>query len=381
MKKITCVLLTVVMLAFVLSMTALAADPAAGMEAHAEVSYDSGLVTLVFTATESATNAKATVQYDAKALTYEGAEIGGTVSSTAAEEGEVTFGFATSCADALAVGDTVATLRFTALPDTESTTVTVTVTEWNESSGTTGVLKVNVSMEPDAAETPDAGNGGTIPSIPVTPTTPTTPPTTEIPEDPTPGSGADDVTTSVKFDDVESGRWSYDAISYVAGQGYFKGTSDTKFSPTANMTRAMFVTVLGRMAGAGENTSAVTAFRDVAAGEYYTGYVAWAASNGIVKGISDTAFAPNANVTREQMAVFLYRYAKYLGMDVSVKNSGTALSAFSDAGSVSSWAVDAMTWAVSNGIINGTGKGLEPQSFATREQVAQIIYKFDKLSG
>jgi hypothetical protein len=252
------------------------------------------------------------------------------------------------------------------------------VTEWNESSGTTGVLTVNVSMEPDVTVTPNPGGGKPTPG---TPSTPTTPPTTEIPDDPTPGAGADDVISSMDFDDVKPGRWSYDAISYVTGQGYFKGTSATQFSPSANMTRAMFVTVLGRMAGVSENTNAVTSFQDVAAGQYYTGYVAWAAEQGIVLGTSATTFAPSANVTREQMAAFLYRYAKYLGMDVSVKNGSTALSAFSDAGSVSSWAVDAMTWAVSNGIINGTGKGLEPQSYATREQVAQIIHKFDQLVG
>jgi hypothetical protein len=373
MKKITSVLLIVVMLATMLAVTGLAAEPAVGVEARAEVSYGNDLVTLVIIAKEGTTNGKLTVQYDTTALTYEGVEVAGTVSSDIEKNGTVTFGYATSCSDALSAGDTIATLRFSVVPGTRSTRLTVTETELNGENESVVLPTVYVSFyTAGVIETP-GGNSGKPSTGTTTEDTTTDDTTIEIVDT--------DLIPGTSFDDVKKSQWSYEAISYVTGKGYFKGTSATLFSPSANMTRAMFVTVLGRMAGEEDNTNAVTAFQDVPTGKYYTGYVAWAADNGIVLGTSATTFSPDDNVTREQMAVFLYRYAKYLGLDVSAKTGVSTMSTFDDAGSVSSWAVDAMTWAVSNGIINGTGKGLEPQSFATREQVAQIIYNFSKLVG
>jgi hypothetical protein len=178
------------------------------------------------------------------------------------------------------------------------------------------------------------------------------------------------------FTDVPDGAWYADAVRFVTGREIFNGTSETEFSPNAPMTRAMLVTVLYRL----ENEpGAITdeIFSDVSMGKYYTEAVAWASENGIVTGTGDGIFEPNAEITREQLAAILYRYADAQGIDVSSKSD---ISTFPDAKEVSSWSGDALSWAVSAGIITGrsniVGTELAPKGTATRAEVAAMIMRF-----
>lgn len=176
---------------------------------------------------------------------------------------------------------------------------------------------------------------------------------------------------SLPFDDVAYGDWYYDAVKFVYEQGIMQGVSSTKFSPNGTVTRGMLVTMLWRMAG--EPYVGGGSFDDVASGSYYATAVAWAAKNGIVDGYNSTRFGPNDAVTREQIATMLYRYAKWLGYSTS----GSSLAGYSDASSVSSWAKDAMGWAVKNSVVTGvTATKLNPASSATRAETAQMFMNF-----
>lgn len=180
---------------------------------------------------------------------------------------------------------------------------------------------------------------------------------------------------TVSFTDVQPTDWYAEAVTYAVENGLFQGTSATTFAPNANMNRAMLVTVLYRMSG--EQAKADTAFGDVAQNAWYAEAVAWAKTNGIVSGVSATQFAPNQNVTREQMAAILYRYAQYKGQETG--NADANLAVFADANTVSSYAVPAMNWAVKNGLISGTSATtLSPNGSATRAQVATILMRYQK---
>lgn len=174
------------------------------------------------------------------------------------------------------------------------------------------------------------------------------------------------------FTDVGPNDWYAEAVNYAVSNGLFLGISETEFGPNVSMSRAMLVTVLHRMAGA-PNESAAN-FVDVPADAWYAQAVAWAAANGIVQGVSDSRFAPNVPVTREQMATILYRYANHAG--VAGESSGS-LDGFRDASAVSGYAVQAMGWAVDRGLISGVGdQRLSPGGSATRAQVAAILQRF-----
>ena len=176
------------------------------------------------------------------------------------------------------------------------------------------------------------------------------------------------------FTDVSTSDWFYDDVKFVYENGLFSGTDSRSFSPNASMTRAMLVTVLYRL----EGEPAVTgggSFSDVRSGAYYEKAVAWAAANGIVTGTGSTTFSPDAKVTREQLAAILYRYAQYKKLDTS---AGAKLNSFTDAGSVSGYASEALGWAVSEGLMNGASGKLMPKGDATRVQVAAILHRFVK---
>ncbi len=176
------------------------------------------------------------------------------------------------------------------------------------------------------------------------------------------------------FTDVKDDAWYADSVEYAVKHGLFKGMTQTTFEPETPMSRAMFVTVLYRMAGEPDASKYDNPFDDVKDGTWYTDAVCWAASNDIVKGISATKFDPDADVTREQSATLLLRYANFKKYDVSAKDD---LAAFTDAGSVSSWAKDAMQWAVGAKLIQGvTAKTIVPKGNATRAQVATILMRF-----
>ena len=176
------------------------------------------------------------------------------------------------------------------------------------------------------------------------------------------------------FTDVNADDWFAEAVQYVLDQGMMNGTSATSFSPDATTTRGMIVTILHRLEG--EPTAAASDFSDVAAGTWYADAVAWAAENGVVNGVSKTSFAPNAPITREQLAAILFRYAQFKGYDVSVGEDTNILS-YTDAGQISEYAIPAMQWACGAGVITGMGDGtLNPQGTATRAQVATMLMRF-----
>lgn len=181
---------------------------------------------------------------------------------------------------------------------------------------------------------------------------------------------------SVKdFTDVKADDWFYSAVDFVTQKGYFNGVSETEFAPASTMTRAMFATVIGRMAGIDASKYSGSVFSDVPEGQWYSAYVKWASENGIVSGVGDGRFSPNSQITREQMAAMMYRYAKFMGIDTSAV-SDVEFNGFADKDTVSSYAKEAMIWATSEGIINGTGSGLSPKNNATRAQVAQIVMNY-----
>ena len=174
------------------------------------------------------------------------------------------------------------------------------------------------------------------------------------------------------FTDVHETDWFYNDVLFVYEEGLFAGTSDTTFSPNAAMTRAMLVTVLYRLEGE-PAVSGRSGFSDVTFNSYYEDAVTWAADNGIVNGTSITTFSPNANVTREQMAAILYRYAQYKKYNTAASSS---LNGFTDQASVSSYATASLEWAVAEKLVNGSAGKLMPTGNATRAQVAAILHRF-----
>lgn len=179
------------------------------------------------------------------------------------------------------------------------------------------------------------------------------------------------------FTDVADGAWYAKAVDYVTENGYFNGVSDTLFYPEGTMTRAMFATAVGRLAGIDVSDYAGSAFSDVPEGQWYSAYVKWAADNGIVNGVGGGQFDPDAEITREQMTALLCRYAEYAGIDVTpASGASEAFGAFSDSASVSDYAEESMIWAVGEGLISGSEGRLLPKEDATRAQVAQIVMNF-----
>ena len=174
------------------------------------------------------------------------------------------------------------------------------------------------------------------------------------------------------FTDVHETDWFYNDVLFVYEEGLFAGTSDTTFSPNAAMTRAMLVTVLYRLEGE-PAVSGRSGFSDVTFNSYYEDAVTWAADNGIVNGTSTTTFSPNANVTREQMAAILYRYAQYKKYNTAASSS---LNGFTDQASVSGYATASLEWAVAEKLVNGSAGKLMPTGNATRAQVAAILHRF-----
>ena len=175
------------------------------------------------------------------------------------------------------------------------------------------------------------------------------------------------------FSDVAEDDWYYDAVAYVAENGIMSGTDGSRFSPNGTMTRAMLSQILYAMEDKPAVSGAAT-FSDVAAGAWYADAVNWTAAQGIVAGMGENSFAPDAPVTREQLSLILYGYARYKGYDTS---ASVSLSGYADRDSVAVWAADSMGWAVSEGLISGRPGGyLDPAGTATRAEVAQILMNF-----
>jgi len=175
------------------------------------------------------------------------------------------------------------------------------------------------------------------------------------------------------FTDIEN-HWAKEDIEFVARQGLFRGTSETTFSPDMAMTRGMFVTVIGRLAQADPGAYTESSFTDVRSDAYYRGYVEWARRNSIVSGVGNGRFAPDQPVTREQMAVILYNYAKAAGITLPKVHEE---SSFADSGRISAYARDAVAGMQMAGIVNGKGGNVfDPQGTATRAEVAAVLRRF-----
>ena len=324
MKKLTSVLLCMVLVLSMFCVNAAAAETAC-MEAGVTVSED-GTVTVAVRAKQPAANARLTVDFDSDYLTYVDCETGFAVHSVKAEEEKLTVGLASASANAVKAGETLAQLRFAVTGRWDETAITLTAVNFAGKA-------VNESMTLNV-----------------------------------PGSG-------YRFRDVKAEDWFFEAVDHLAAEGCIAGITENSFGPALDMNRASFLTLLGRLAGV-ELTHAETRFTDVPVDSFYSGYVAWAVEKGITGGVDATHFAPAAPVNRAQMACFLYAYAKSEGMDVEVSDPAAALAQFSDADTLPAWAVPAMAWAVQNGIISGMDGKLVPAGIANRAQAAVVLYQF-----
>ena len=180
------------------------------------------------------------------------------------------------------------------------------------------------------------------------------------------------------FTDVDINAWYSKPVSYAIYHNIFSGMSPTTFEPNSSMTRAMFVTVLGRLDGAVNDKNKGTVFTDVPTGEWYSGYIAWAAENKIVSGTSPTTFAPNSNITRQEMCVIMNNYCKYAGITLTPQ---VEKKTFLDSQDVAGWAKNAVEICQLAGLVTGkteTKQGVyfEPLGKATRAEVATILRKF-----
>ena len=187
-----------------------------------------------------------------------------------------------------------------------------------------------------------------------------------------PGTPEEPGTTGLPFTDVVSTDWYYDAVAYAYENDLMNGISSTQFNPNGTTTRGMIATILYRLEG--EPEAPACDFTDVAAGQYYTDAIAWAAENHLVNGYGDGTFGPNDNITREQMSALLYRYAEFKSYDLTASGD---LSGYTDASQISDYAVTAMQWATAEGLVNGMGDGtLAPRGNSTRAQIATILMRF-----
>lgn len=180
---------------------------------------------------------------------------------------------------------------------------------------------------------------------------------------------------TIFFSDVPETHWAYSYIQNVVKQGLFTGISNNQFGPDMNVTRGMFVTVL--YSNAGTPAADPSTFSDVSSNAWYAKSVSWASKQGIVSGIGDNKFGPELSITREQLALILYQYAK----GTSPGTEAYVRMFYPDGKDIHSWALTAMSWAVNEGLISGkTGNRLAPQDTATRSEVAVIMQNFVNMS-
>lgn len=176
------------------------------------------------------------------------------------------------------------------------------------------------------------------------------------------------------FTDIAD-HWAFDAIEYVYNHSIMEGFSETEFAPDNTMTRAMLVTVLYRLENPTEKAKSHS-FTDIKDGEWYSDAVSWAAENGIIDGVTETEFAPDEDITREQMATVLYRYAQYKNQDTSVGEDTNILS-YTDAEEISEYAIPAIQWMAGAGLMDGeTESTINPLNNSTRAQVATILMRY-----
>ncbi|MCL2568443.1 MAG: S-layer homology domain-containing protein [Oscillospiraceae bacterium] len=247
---------------------------------------------------------------------------------------------------------------FTVAPNTGLAVGTYNATVTVSGGSNITAVSFPVSFTVAAATGPTPPSGPTPPHTPTPPSTPTPPPVPTLP-----------------FLDI-AGHWAAidGSIAFVYDRCLMRGTSATTFAPNDSLTRAMFVTILYRMAGEPE-VAFNQAFSDIADGQWYSAAVVWAAQNGIVQGVGNGRFAPETAVSREQIAVFLHRYAAFRGYDASIPSLALH-TIFSDYHLVSDWAKEAMAWAVENGLIVGFDGKSMPLDAATRAECAVLLRRF-----
>lgn len=183
---------------------------------------------------------------------------------------------------------------------------------------------------------------------------------------------------SLKFTDLDLSAWYHQDTDYCIGEGLMNGTGERTFEPNLNLTRAMLVTILYRAEGTPETINRSIPFSDIELDAYYTNAVIWAKQNGIVEGYDENIFAPDDNITREQLVTILFRYAQLKGMDAITLEEN--LLHFEDADEISEYAVSAMNWAVGTGLIKGRSETtLNPKDNATRVEVCAMIHRFLEL--
>lgn len=178
----------------------------------------------------------------------------------------------------------------------------------------------------------------------------------------------------IEYADVSENDWFFESVSFVSEKGFMTGVAEGEFAPELSLTRAMFVTVLYRIAG--EPEAGEEKFEDVSDGMWYTSAVAWASEKGITSGVRDGVFAPDMPVTREQMATFIYRYAKMAGINDKKGNS-----AYSDGNNISSFATDAVAFAEGMGIMNGDNGAFRPKDSSKRSEAAAVFMRLYEALG
>lgn len=177
------------------------------------------------------------------------------------------------------------------------------------------------------------------------------------------------------FDDIKGNEWFYDSVKYVVENKLMSGIAKNEFAPNNTLTRAMLVAVLYRNEGEPAVDKSIS-FADVNMNSYYANAVLWAKQNGIISGINETEFAPDENITREQIAAIMHRYAKYRNYDVTVGDDTNILS-YEDAESISEYAMSSMKYVVGSGLIKGkSASTLNPKDYATRAEIASILHRF-----
>ena len=183
---------------------------------------------------------------------------------------------------------------------------------------------------------------------------------------------------STEFTDIEN-HWAKEDIDFVVSRGLLSGTSETKFSPNAAMTRGMFVTALGRLANADVSSYAKSSFNDVKSDAYYMGYIEWASKNDIVSGVGNNKFAPEQSITREQMAAVISNYAKTIGYILPKVH---AENTFADNGTISTYARESVTKMQMAGVISGKNDNqFDPQNTSTRAEVSAVMRRFVELAN
>jgi len=279
------------------------------------------------------------------------------------------FGFYTN-ANAYSGQYKVGTLGFSGYTGNDPVTITVSHMIVNRllddkgvasQSNSEAVLVITVKREGSGSGDSGSGSSGSGSA------------TISIPDLETPTTGSD---RELYLDVMDPEAWYFEAVYFVTDAGVMNGVGGNLFSPNTPLTRAMFVTMLGRLAEQqDEDTDGYdNPFQDVPANLWYTKYVAWAADKGIVKGYSPTVFAPNDPVTREQMAALMVRFCDYMGIEL---RDDIAID-FADAASISDWAADDVGSAVAAGLMQGSNGLFRPKETATRAEVAQLFMNFMK---